>query len=56
MLGAKVEVTAVHPASNGSSLHKDKFELLDTGSGGECLLKYHSLTVPVLSSIILLEF
>jgi hypothetical protein len=35
VLGAKVEVTAIHPASNGSSMHKEKFELLDTGSGGE---------------------
>jgi hypothetical protein len=35
VLGAKVEVTAIHPSSNGSSLHKEKFELLDTGSGGE---------------------
>jgi hypothetical protein len=34
VLGAKVEVTAIHPASNGSSLHKEKLDLLDTGSGG----------------------
>jgi hypothetical protein len=38
VLGAKVEVTASHPASNGSNLHKEKFELLDTGSGGEWVL------------------
>ena len=38
MLGAKVEVTGVHPAFNSSGLHKEKFELLDTGSGGECTL------------------
>lgn len=37
VLGAKVEVTPIYPASNVSStnLHKEKFELLDTGSGGE---------------------
>jgi hypothetical protein len=36
VLGAKVEVTAIYPASNVSSiLYKEKFELLDTGSGGE---------------------
>jgi hypothetical protein len=35
VLGAKVEVMTVHPASNGCILHKKEFELLDTGSGGE---------------------
>lgn len=36
VLGAKVEVTAMYPASNVSSvLYKEKFDLLDTGSGGE---------------------
>lgn len=35
VLGAKVEVTAIYPASNASILYKEKFELLDTGSGGE---------------------
>jgi hypothetical protein len=35
VLGAKVEVTAIYPASNISSLRSEKFELLDTGSGGE---------------------
>ena len=36
VLGAKVEATAIYPASNVSSNPlKEKFELLDTGSGGE---------------------
>jgi hypothetical protein len=36
VLGAKVEVTAIYPANNVSSvLYREKFELLDTGSGGE---------------------
>ncbi|XP_063226758.1 calcium-activated chloride channel regulator 4-like [Bacillus rossius redtenbacheri] len=33
VLGARVEVVATRPAGNGSSLYKNKLELLDTGSG-----------------------
>jgi hypothetical protein len=50
VLGAKVEVTAIHPAMNGSSPHKEKFELLDTGSGGEwvcCDTNHRHLNSPV---------
>lgn len=39
VLGAKVEATVIYPANNVSSiLYKEKFELLDTGSGGEWVL------------------
>jgi len=35
VLGARVEVSVVRPGSNGSNAHREKFDLLDTGSGGE---------------------
>lgn len=56
VLGAKVEVIAIHPASNGSILHKEKFELLDTGSGGECVNWNTDHYVPIMSYMMLLEF
>lgn len=39
VLGARVEVTATRPESNGTSVHKEKFELIDTGSGDPDLMK-----------------
>lgn len=35
VLGAKVEVSVVRPGLNGSREHHEKFDLLDTGSGGQ---------------------
>jgi len=35
VLGAKVEVSVVRPGLNGSNAHREKFDLLDTGSGGQ---------------------
>lgn len=35
VLGARVEVTVTRPETNGSGIHREKFELLDTGSGGK---------------------
>lgn len=34
VLAARVEVTVTRPENNGSGIHREKFELLDTGSGG----------------------
>lgn len=34
VLGAKVEVSVIRPGMNGSHSHREKFDLLDTGSGG----------------------
>lgn len=38
VLGAKVEVSVIRPGLNGSNAHHEKFDLLDTGSGGQ----YHA--------------
>lgn len=46
VLGARVEVVATHPGRNGSGSHWDKFELLDTGSGGN--YNRHTLTDSVM--------
>lgn len=35
VLGAKVEVSVTRPGLNGSNSHREKFDLLDTGSGGQ---------------------
>jgi len=35
VLGAKVEVSVIRPGLNGSNAHREKFDLLDTGSGGQ---------------------
>lgn len=34
VLAARVEVVVTHPGKNGSGIHHEKFELLDTGNGG----------------------
>uniref|UniRef100_A0A1B6L3U4 Calcium-activated chloride channel N-terminal domain-containing protein n=1 Tax=Graphocephala atropunctata TaxID=36148 RepID=A0A1B6L3U4_9HEMI len=39
VLGARVEVTVTRPETNGSGIHREKFELLDTGSGDPDLMK-----------------
>lgn len=39
VLGAKVEVSVVRPGLNGSNAHREKFDLLDTGSGDPDLMK-----------------
>ncbi|XP_075216970.1 calcium-activated chloride channel regulator 1-like isoform X2 [Lycorma delicatula] len=39
VLGARVQVTVTRPGTNGSSVHKEKFELIDTGSGDPDLMK-----------------
>ncbi|XP_047110046.1 calcium-activated chloride channel regulator 1-like [Schistocerca piceifrons] len=39
VLGARVEVIATYPGKNGSGAHRDKFELLDTGSGDPDITK-----------------
>lgn len=35
ILGAKVEVSVIRPGLNGSNEHREKFDLLDTGNGGQ---------------------
>ncbi|XP_025412425.1 calcium-activated chloride channel regulator 1-like [Sipha flava] len=39
VLGAKVEVFVTRPGLNGSNSHREKFDLLDTGSGDPDLMK-----------------
>nr|CAD7397190.1 unnamed protein product [Timema cristinae] len=39
VLGARIEVLVNKPAMNGTNLYRDKFELLDTGSGDPDLTK-----------------
>ncbi|XP_050535825.1 calcium-activated chloride channel regulator 1-like [Daktulosphaira vitifoliae] len=39
VLGAKVEVLVIRPGLNGSGTHREKFDLLDTGSGDPDLMK-----------------
>ncbi|VVC30488.1 Hypothetical protein CINCED_3A006904 [Cinara cedri] len=39
ILGAKVEVSVIRPGLNGSNEHREKFDLLDTGSGDPDLMK-----------------
>lgn len=38
VLAAKVEVIVTYAGKNGSGTHQEKFELLDTGSGGKLSL------------------
>lgn len=39
IMGAKVEVVVTRPETNGSVVYKDRFELLDTGSGDPDITK-----------------
>lgn len=39
VLGARVEVTVTRPGSNATSPHRERFELLDTGSGDPDLMR-----------------
>lgn len=40
ILGAKVEVSVIRPGLNGSNEHREKFDLLDTGSGGQYIIVF----------------
>lgn len=39
VLGARVEVTVTRPGSNNTASHREKFELIDTGSGDPDLMR-----------------
>ncbi|XP_039277350.1 calcium-activated chloride channel regulator 1 isoform X2 [Nilaparvata lugens] len=39
VLSARVEVTVMRPGTNGSSVHRERFELIDSGSGDPDLMK-----------------
>lgn len=53
VLGAKVEVSINRPGLNGSAAYREKFDLLDTGNGGQYSLSTKNNAVETVKITIL---